>query len=274
MKSTLALVLAAAALLAGCKAAAPPSCNDHFALAAKPAITSENLQKRTEFICYEGYAVMHSGISRTPVWSAEFLTAKRVQAAMGMKRQNNFHPDDHLAPADRAELKDYVRSGYDRGHMAPSGDMPTENAQYESFSLANMVPQHPKNNQVIWEGIEEAVRKLALDAGEVYVVTGPVFAGESLERLNGRVLVPSHVYKAIYIPSRGQAAAYLTRNAESMEYRTLSLAELERFAHVDPFPTLSPAVKGAKMALPVPRPHRGKRKEGPVEVDDFTRNAE
>ena len=86
--------------------------------------------------------------------------------------------------------------------MALSGDMPTETSQHESFSLANMIPQDPKNNQILWQGIEEATRTLASRDGEVYVVTGPIFEGSSLERLNGRVLVPAFVFKAIYDPVR------------------------------------------------------------------------
>lgn len=154
--------------------------------------------------------------------------------------------------------------------MAPNGDMPTTNAQYESFSLANIIPQNPKNNQILWEGIEEATRNLALEDKEIYMVTGPIFEGSNLERLNGRVLVPTFVYKAIYDPARRQAAAYVTPNAEGMAYQTLSIAELEKRINVKVLPTLPAEIKAVKMALPVPTPH-GRRggKNKPVEVDSF-----
>jgi endonuclease G len=152
--------------------------------------------------------------------------------------------------------------------MAPSGDMPTENAQYESFSLANMIPQHPKNNQILWEGIEEATRALAREDNNIYVVTGPMFEGSDLQRINGRVLVPTSVYKAIYDAARQQAGAYVTPNAEGMEYQTMSIADLEKRININVFPKLSPEVKAAKMAMPVPTPH-GRRagRNKPVEVD-------
>src|SRR3569833_1805298 len=94
--------------------------------------------------------------------------------------------------------------------MAPNGDMATEASQYESFSLANIIPQAPKNNQILWEGIEEATRTLAEQDQQLFVVIGPVFEGNDLERLNGRVLVPTYIYKALYDPVKRQAGAYLS----------------------------------------------------------------
>jgi len=250
----------------------PPSCADHFADGQAPVITSPALAKRTTALCFEGYAVTFSGVSRTPVWSAEHLTARRVDEAGQLKRKNSFHAEEQLPAADRSELADYVRSGFDRGHMAPNGDMPTENAQHESFSLANMIPQNPKNNQILWEGIEEATRELAREDKEVYVVTGPIFEGNNLQRINGRVLVPTSVYKAIYDPAKKQAGAYVTPNAPGMEYRTLSIADLEKRININVFPALSPDIKASKMAMPVPTPH-GRRagKNKPVEVDSSER---
>ena len=40
------------------------------------------------------------------------------------------------------------------------------------------------------------------------MVTGPIFEGSSLQRINGRVLVPTFVFKAIYDPIRNEAGAY------------------------------------------------------------------
>ena len=261
-----------ALLLAASCAAKQPSCASHFEAGQAPVITNPNLAKKTTMLCFEGYAVTHSGISRTPIWSAEHLTAQRIEEARQLKRVNRFHAEEQLPPGDRAELTDYSRSGFDRGHMAPNGDMPTENAQYESFSLANIIPQSPKNNQILWEGIEQATRNLVREGKDIYVVTGPIFEGSNLERLNGRVLVPTFVFKAIYDPARKQAAAYVTPNAPGMEYQTLSIAELEKRININVFPKLPAEIKSVKMDLPVPTPH-GRRggKNQPVEVDSFER---
>jgi len=236
------------------------TCPAHFVAGDDPAIVNPRLAQDTREICYSGYAVLHSGITRTPLWSAEHLTRDRVADAEAMTRENAFHPEPSLPPAERAELKDYQRSGFDRGHMAPSGDMPDPQSQQESFSLANMVPQNRENNRGLWAHIEMAVRRLAERDGDLYVVTGPVFRGETLQRLNGRVLVPTMLYKAVYDPARRQAGAYLVRNEAGDQYETVSLAQLKDLTGIDVFPALPPDVKAAAMPLPPPLDERQRRR--------------
>jgi endonuclease G len=237
-------------------------CPEHFSGGAAPQFINQKLAARTAALCFEAFAVMHSGISRTPIWSAEHLTANSVDNAKTIKRRNVFHSEDRLPPADRADLRDYAGSGLDRGHMSPSGDMPTREAQYESFSLANIVPQDPNNNQNLWVGFEEGVRTLARSRGELYVITGPLFEGNSIQRLNGRVLVPTHLFKAVYDPVSQQAAAYVAPNVAGNEYQIVSIAELEKRININLFPKMPASVKVTKMALPEPRPH-GRRLRQP-----------
>ncbi|MBP0445215.1 DNA/RNA non-specific endonuclease [Roseomonas sp. SSH11] len=253
---------AAAVALAAASLALPPvpagaqdsNCRPHHPGGVPPAITRPQLAAQTRTLCYEAFAVIHSGISRTPLAAAERLTRASIQRARQVERDDRFHAEDALPEDERSRLSDYARSGYDRGHMAPSGNMPTPSAQAESFSLANIVPQNPGMNRCLWEGVESTVRELAMEEGEVFVVTGPVFEGGNLLRLNGRVLVPTSLYKAVYLPRRGQAAAYLAPNEPGLAWRAVSLDELRDIAGIDVFPQLSPAVKARAMALPEPRP--------------------
>jgi endonuclease G, mitochondrial len=166
---------------------------------------------------------------------------------------NRFHPDDRLPTSERAELADYARSGYDRGHVAPSGDMLDSKAQNETFSLANMIPQEPTINRGVWERIESGVRSMVKSKGELFVVTGPLFQGSELKRIGGRVLVPSAVFKAIYDPIRQEAGAYVVGNSTGALPQVLSIAELNKMAGLDIFPAVSNQVKSRTMRLPIPK---------------------
>lgn len=239
--------------------AAPAACAPQILEGIAPKLVNEKLAARTRELCFSGFAVLYSGITRTPLWSAEHLTRERIDAAEEIPRQGSFHPERRLPADERSELSDYSRSGFDRGHMAPSGDMADSRSQRDSFSLANIVPQNPNNNRRLWEAIERTVRSLARRDGEVYVVTGPIFAGETLKRLHGRVLVPTGIFKAVYDPERGEAAAYVVRNAPGDEWQKVSIAELAQITGIDVFPDLPEAAKTAAMTLPAPRYHGRRR---------------
>ena len=241
-------------LLASLAFAAPSKCPQYYLGGQAPDILNQEYSQKTQEICYSAYGLIHSAITRTPLVSAEHLT-RAEQSKPHPPRLDQFHPEPNLPPADRAELKDYERSGFDRGHMSPAGDMPDERSQAESFSLANMIPQNPQNNRNLWEGIEEATRDLAKTSGELYVVTGPIFYGSNLQRLNGRVLVPNYIFKAIYDPSRQQAAAYFVANTAGGRYAVLPIATVEKLSGLAIFPALDDRVKQTPLALPPPKPY-------------------
>ena len=233
------------------------ACPGFFPGGQPPALVNPKLAERTTLLCNDADAALASGVTRGPLWSAEHPTAASLAAARDTSRQGEFHPEARLPPEDRAQLDDYRRSGYDRGHMAPSGDMPDARAQQQSFSLANMVPQTGILNRGTWAGIESAVRDLAVARGELYLVTGPAFQGRQVKSIgpNG-VLVPTSTWKAVYDPRAGGAGAYVCRNTARPTCSTVSVAALANLIGVDPFPALPSAVKQAAMALPPASPNR------------------
>lgn len=252
---TVRFLLVALALLASPAAAfAQPACPQFFAAGQPPTLTNPRLAQRTTLLCNDAYAVLASGVTHGALWSAEHLTAASVDAARDTPRQGNFHPEDRLPPSDQAQLDDYRRSGFDRGHMAPSGDMPDAGSMQQSFSLANMVPQASVLNRGLWAGIESAMRTLATQEGELYLVTGPAFQGRQLKSIgpNG-VLVPSATWKAVYDPRVRGAAVYVCRNVQRPSCSTVSVANLVSVVGIDPFPALPAAVKQTAMTLPVPK---------------------
>lgn len=106
-------------------------CPQFFANGQPPQVPR---QPALHELCYEAFAILHSGATRTPVYVAQRLNRRLIEDA-DEKRANRFFADARLPRHERAELEDYKGSGYSRGHMAPAGDMPTPSAMAQSFSL-------------------------------------------------------------------------------------------------------------------------------------------
>ncbi|MBG6071810.1 MULTISPECIES: DNA/RNA non-specific endonuclease [unclassified Polaromonas] len=255
-------VLVSTSVLAG------TDCPQHFAAGQPPVVTNPKFQPRTQPLCFRAFAVLHSGLSRTPLYSAEYLTRKNLKNAAKLSRKDSFHSEDALPERDRAELSDYERSGYDRGHMAPNADFANRKAQAESFSLANMVPQVHESNAGVWAGIESAARQLAIAEGDIYVISGPAFIGSNLKKI-GNVLVPTHVWKVIYSPTQQRAGAYLITNDNTRDYAVVSVSKLEKMVGLSLLPGLPQNVRDAGMALPKPEPRQDRRKKTRPQ-DEFT----
>ncbi|MFZ3142753.1 DNA/RNA non-specific endonuclease [Psychrobacter glacincola] len=226
-------------------------CSQSFYGGVYPEFSNTKLSNNTQALCMDGFAVMYSGVSRTPLWSAEYLTRKRLQQAKEIDREDSFHEESQLPQSMRAQLSDYSGSGYDRGHLAPNGDMANRSQQYDSFSLANIAPQSPRNNRYIWRNIESATRYLTQQYGEVYTVTGVTFTDKKAKQLAGRVLVPSHFFKAVYIPASNQAGVYYAPNDESERIEIISIDELTAKIGIDVLPVLDAKTKAQALDLPL-----------------------
>lgn len=215
-----------------------------------PVLAKESLKKNSYPLCFNGFNVMYSGVSKTPLWTAEYLSPQRL--SQKIKREDNFHEEQRLSSVHRALLSDYRSSGYDRGHMSPNGDMSDKASQFDSFSLANIVPQVPKNNQQVWRELEEATRAIVTkQKKDVYVVTGPVFSGKRLKTIGSGVIVPTALYKAIYIPKHGIIGAYYSPNNDSQQVKIVSVCYLEEQLGMNLFPQLTEEQKRNTYKLPL-----------------------
>ena len=120
------------------------------------------------------YVLGYSYYFRQAKWALEIIDSTHI----GLERSDSFRPDYRLPEMFRADLEDYERSGFDRGHLIASADQRGDELQNsETFLLSNMSPQKPKFNRDIWKDLEEAVRKLNRREKilETYVICGPIF---------------------------------------------------------------------------------------------------
>ncbi len=132
-------------------------------------------------------------------------------------------------------MRDYEGSGFDRGHLAPAANMPDEQSQYESFSLANVVPQVPANNRGVWARLEKKVRGLARMEERLYVISGPVFSREP-KRVGEMVSVPSYLFKVVLISDSISARVFIVENGEAAGVSEIALDALETMTGLRLFP--------------------------------------
>ncbi|MFC6616843.1 DNA/RNA non-specific endonuclease [Deinococcus radiophilus] len=217
MLSLVSLLLAGAAALYGCDELGLPG-------EAVPGAYGDPIQCQDEWragipipetpgtrlLCRQEYASVYDPGHKVPLVVGEFLTPAEFRG--DVERQDNFMADPDLPAGESAELNDYRRSGYDRGHLAPAADFKSsEVAMNESFYLTNMVPQNHGMNAGVWAALESATRDCAADQGGIFVLSGPVI-GELPETIGDGVAVPQALFKMVV--SDKHARAFVIPNAD------------------------------------------------------------
>ncbi len=167
-------------------------------------------------------------------WVVYYLEASESNGTA--PRSDIFRPDPMVSTGSAA-LGDYKGSGYDRGHLAPAGDMAFSwVAMSESFFMSNMSPQTPALNRGKWKSLESKVREWAGKKYGVYVITGPVFQNNQGSIGPNRVTVPGYYYKIIFNPSDTTVVSFLMPNRKLekgiFEY-AVSVDQVEAMTGID-----------------------------------------
>ena len=194
-----------------------------------------------------GYSVGYDDALPLPRWSSyRVFPYKDVY----LERPSSFKSD--VRTAARVTTSEYVRSGYDRGHLAPR----------ETFLLSNIVPQLHALNAGLWKDMEQRIMKRYVARyGTVWVQLGPVISSPSAKQV-GRIPVPTSFWMLIseYDESAGgiRAIAYLVpheekwRDVELTRY-VVSIRRLEELTGLDFFPKLPKVTQDRLESAPAPR---------------------
>ena len=182
--------------------------NEHLVM-GNPSSATENVTNENNYLMKKAeYALSYNRSRAIPNWTSWHLDSSWLGS---QARTNAFRADTSLPDGwYQVNETSYSGSGFDRGHMCPSGDRTLnyqENA--DTFLMTNMVPQAPDNNQVTWEGLESYSRSLVSQGKELYIISGGYGQGGTGRNGfattvdQGRVVVPAYTWKVILVLPNG-----------------------------------------------------------------------
>jgi endonuclease G, mitochondrial len=112
---------------------------------------------------------------------------------------NKFVPDNRVKKS--ASDKDYKKSGWDKGHLAPAKDFSfEESAARSTFLYSNIAPQNPYfNRNGAWKKLEEKVREISEHSDEpIQILTGPIIAkNKRIREVGDAPAIPDYFFKTI-----------------------------------------------------------------------------
>ncbi|MCX7954220.1 MAG: DNA/RNA non-specific endonuclease [Bacteroidales bacterium] len=200
------------------------------------------------------------------------------------KRTNDFRIDT-LIPTGTPDRIDYIKSGYDRGHLAPSADFRwSKKALSESYYYSNIAPQRPEFNRGKWAELEDFLRNYVINTSHPLIVVTGGLLHDTIKKfigVNRKIPVPPYFYKAILDiesqPPRGIAFYMLNGiNTKPITSYAISIDSLEKITKIDFFYNLPDSMEERIESMKdishwLTTPFKGN--VAPLEVEELPKNA-
>ena len=212
------------------------------------------------------YSVEWDGTLKANRWTCYEMYNQIMQ--QNVKRGKKFKQDPAIPSDMQPTLDDYSGSGFDRGHLCPSGDRCFSREQNDqTFYLSNMQPQAEGHNRGIWQQLEENVRKWAGKCDTLYVVKAATIdkvehictdadlnkiaekEGKAAGSLHFPGIVPKNFYMALLAYKKEtntyRALGIWSPNYKQSEPEYITIEELQNRTGIDFFCNLDDEIEKA-----------------------------
>ncbi len=186
-----------------------PTRDDNLAM-GNPSNSSTNSTLPNNYLLMKPqYTMSYNNAKGEPNWVSWHLSPAWKGAAA---RCDCFAADNSLPTGFyKAPSTSYSLTGFDRGHLCPSEDRDSTNADNAAtFLMTNMIPQSPNLNRVTWVALENYCRTLINAGNELYIISGGYGSGGSGSNggvtstiASGSITVPARCWKVIVILPTG-----------------------------------------------------------------------
>ncbi|WP_081825410.1 DNA/RNA non-specific endonuclease [Bacillus sp. UNC41MFS5] len=183
--------------------------DDNMGLGNPSGATAVTSNSNNYLMNKQQYTLSYNNSKHEPNWVSWHLGSSDIGST---PRQDDFRADTTLPSGwYQVTASEFSGSGFDRGHLTPSGDRTSSVANNSAtFLMTNMLPQAPNNNQITWENLESYSRKLVSAGNELYIISGGYGSGGTGSNgyrttVGNGVVVPAKVWKVIVVLPKGNS---------------------------------------------------------------------
>ena len=224
--------------------------NDELSISnnLKPIHDNNNLEfnyyptsTTNQIIKHEFYTLSYNEKYEQAEWVAYHLKSEMI-TRNHYKRP--YFIEDPLVKTNSADWKNYKKSGYDKGHLCPAGDMKiNQKAFNDTFFTSNISPQIHDFNDGVWNRLENKVRYWAQKYNGIYVITGAVLKNNLPTIGRENVAVPDSFYKVLLYNNNGnyKMISFLMPSQDSQKplYEfVIETDKLEKLTGINFYPSL------------------------------------
>lgn len=253
MKNYIVLILVACALISCKKEVAGKSDLKKIEEEQTPFVSNQNstdslytfaylpTSTTKQIVKHKYYTLSYNEKFEQAEWVAYELKKEYLK---GADYKRPYFIEDPKVTTGSADWRNYKKSGYDKGHLCPAGDMEfNKNAYNDTFFTSNISPQDHEFNSGIWNRLEQKTRYWASKYNDIYVITGGILNDSDEKIGTEKVSVPKYFYKIVLAKSgkEHKAIAFLVPNQDSDKSLydfVVPIETLEKMTGIDFFPNL------------------------------------